>query len=145
MTIARARFWRLAKFFYRPISEVRALRIKSPIPRPGRSVGYSRSPHPRASAPPTSRELHVTNKDGQACQSPEPGSCCRCTPRNSARRMIERQLYIKVGDLAVLYAPQWYVATADGILIFGPFSSVEQAMEAAKGTSSSGSASEKES
>jgi hypothetical protein len=55
-----------------------------------------------------------------------------------------------VGDLAVVHAavqhpPQWYVATADGILIFGPFSSLEEAMQVAKGTNSSGSASEKES
>jgi hypothetical protein len=39
-----------------------------------------------------------------------------------------------LGDLAVVYAavqyqPQWYVATADGILIFGPFSSLEEAVE----------------
>jgi hypothetical protein len=64
--------------------------------------------------------------------------------------MSEAQHYIKVGDLAVVYVtvlrpPQWYVATADGILVFGPFSSLEEAMEVAKGTSSSGSASEKES
>ena len=70
--------------------------------------------------------------------------------RTSARCMIERQHYIKVGDLAVLYAavqhpPQWYVATADDILILGPFSTLEEAMEAAKGTSSPGSASEKKS
>jgi hypothetical protein len=59
----------------------------------------------------------------------------------------EPEHYIKVGDLAVVYGamadpPQWYVATADGIIISGPFSSLEEAMEAAKGTSSSGSASE---
>jgi hypothetical protein len=64
--------------------------------------------------------------------------------------MTEPQNYIKVGDLAVVYVtvlrpPQWYVATADGILVFGPFSSLEEAMEVAKGTSSSGSASEEES
>ena len=39
-----------------------------------------------------------------------------------------------VGDLAVVYAavqhpPQWYVATADEMLIFGPFSSFEEAVE----------------
>jgi hypothetical protein len=39
--------------------------------------------------------------------------------------MIEPQRHIKVGDLAVVYAAvqhpsQWYIATADGILIFGP-------------------------
>jgi hypothetical protein len=28
--------------------------------------------------------------------------------------------------------PQWYVATADGILIFGPFSSVKEAVETAR-------------
>ena len=36
-----------------------------------------------------------------------------------------------VGDLAAVYAevqhPQWYVATENGILIFGPFSSLEEA------------------
>jgi hypothetical protein len=70
--------------------------------------------------------------------------------RNSVQCMMERQHYIKVGDLAVLYAavqhpPQWYVATADDELILGPFSTFEEAMEAAKGTSSSGSASENKS
>ena len=64
--------------------------------------------------------------------------------------MKEPQHYIKVGDLAVVYAavrhaPRWYVATADGVLIFGPFSSLEEAMQVAKGTNSSDSASEKES
>jgi hypothetical protein len=64
--------------------------------------------------------------------------------------MIEPQRYIKVGDLAVVYAAvqhpsQWYIATADGILIFGPFSSLEEAMEVAKGKSSPGSGPEKES
>src|SRR5580692_7029043 len=53
--------------------------------------------------------------------------------------MIKLQSHIKVGNLVVVYAavlhlPQWYVATADGILIFGPFSSLEEAMEAARGT-----------
>jgi hypothetical protein len=54
--------------------------------------------------------------------------------------------HIKVGNLAVVpYGGadllQWYVATADGTLIFGPFSSLEEAMVAAKETSPSGSAS----
>jgi hypothetical protein len=39
-----------------------------------------------------------------------------------------------VGDLAVVHAavqhtPQWYVASADGILIFGPFPSFEEAVK----------------
>lgn len=33
-------------------------------------------------------------------------------------------------DGAIL--PQWYVATADGTLIFGPFSSLEEAVETAR-------------
>jgi hypothetical protein len=62
--------------------------------------------------------------------------------------MIKLQSHIKVGNLVVVYAavlhlPQWYVATADGILIFGPFSSLEEAMEAARGTNPPDSASEK--
>jgi DNA-binding MltR family transcriptional regulator len=49
-----------------------------------------------------------------------------------------------VGDLAVVYAavqhpPQWYVATADGILIFGPFSSFEEAVETCCATIAAGS------
>jgi hypothetical protein len=57
---------------------------------------------------------------------------------------------LEAGNLAVVYVtvlrpPQWYVATADGVLIFGPFSSREEAMEIAKGGSSPGSVSEKES
>jgi hypothetical protein len=64
--------------------------------------------------------------------------------------MIKVQSHIKVGNLvvvygAVLHRPQWYVATEDETLIFGPFASLEEATEAAKGTNSPDSASEKES
>ena len=49
------------------------------------------------------------------------------------------QPHTMVGDLTVVYTavqhlPQWYVATADGILIFGPFSSFEEAMETGRAT-----------
>jgi hypothetical protein len=55
--------------------------------------------------------------------------------------------YIKVGDLAVVYGamadpPEWYVANADGIIVLGPFSNLEAAMEAAKRRNASGTASE---
>ena len=61
---------------------------------------------------------------------------------------MKRQSHVKVGNLVVVYAavvhlPQWYVADTDGTLIFGPFSSLEEAMKAA-GTGSSGSGSENE-
>jgi hypothetical protein len=51
-----------------------------------------------------------------------------------------------VGNLAVVpYGGanllQWYVATADGTLIFGPFSSLEEALAVAKETSRSDSVS----
>ncbi len=63
--------------------------------------------------------------------------------------MIKLQAPEKVGNLVVVYAavlhlPQWYVADGEGKLIFGPFSSLEEAMEAATGASSPGSASKKE-
>jgi hypothetical protein len=63
--------------------------------------------------------------------------------------LIKLQSREKVGNLvavyaAVLHLPQWYVADAEGTLIFGPFSSLEEAMEAAKGANSPGSASKKE-
>jgi hypothetical protein len=41
--------------------------------------------------------------------------------------------------------PQWRVTSADGKVVSGPFSSLEEAMEAAKETGSSGSASGNES
>jgi hypothetical protein len=61
---------------------------------------------------------------------------------------------VVVGNLAICQytllrdgddLPQWSVASADGKVVMGPFSSLEEAMEAAKGASSPGSASEKES
>jgi hypothetical protein len=63
--------------------------------------------------------------------------------------MEKIQSHIKMGNLAVVQyggvdLPLWYVATADGILIFGPFSSLGEAVEAGKRTSCSGSASGKE-
>ncbi len=67
---------------------------------------------------------------------------------NPPRERSKFQCRIKVGNLAVVYVAvqhpaQWYVATGDGTLIFGPFSSLGEAMEVVSGTSSPGSASEK--
>ena len=83
---------------------------------------------------------------------PHESSCARCGSSLDAREMnhMEKiQSQIKVRNLAVVQfggvdQPRWYVATADGTLIFGPFSSLEEAMEAATGASSPGSASKKE-
>jgi hypothetical protein len=66
--------------------------------------------------------------------------------------VIKLQSHIKIGNLFVVQQalhhgidlPQWYVATTTGTLIFGPFSNLEGAVEAAKRARLSGSASEKE-
>ena len=65
--------------------------------------------------------------------------------------MINLRPIVMVGNLTVsqyillrdgVDLPQWQVTAADGKVVSGPFSSLEEAMEAAKGTSS---ASEQES
>ena len=70
------------------------------------------------------------------------------TAGNNAREMNYMEKipsHIEVGNLAVVQYGgadllQWYIATADGTLIFGPFSSLEEAMVAAKETTGSTSA-----
>lgn len=68
--------------------------------------------------------------------------------------MVNFRPIVVVGNLAVCQyvlcrdgvdLPQWRVTSADGKVVSRPFSSLEEAMEAAKGTGSSGSASGNES